>query len=191
MADYKKQGRKLKKAGIINFDLRRNLTPQQKAAITRQSKKYGEVLDSDQFVTRHISTKKAKILKGRGYATYNNKVWIPTDGAERVQVTTKWIKGKKMDVIKRTKTDKKMRLSEIELIIAKDRLHDEIEAQMATMLPRGQFYTARFFGHSAFSDRFTSLESLNNYLKNFTPKDKKTSKDELLASISIISIDRL
>jgi len=178
--NYKTKARHLKKAGIINYDLRRKLTPHQKANITRQSKKYNEVLGSTQFVTRHLKPKTIKILKERGFATHGNKVWIPTDGFQTVHV--------KGDKIIRTKEDGKAKFIDSEFIISGANILTKLKELFDTKLPRGHQVSARIGGHGAFKNPLSSYEQLFYYITEiFKPKDSGSDKEELIEAMSIVN----
>lgn len=182
MSNYKKQARQLKKAGIIKYDLRRKLNPQQKAAITRQFKKYGEVIDkTEKFAARHLSPKNATILKNKGYKTYGRKVWIPFDDFDSVQVR----RGK----IVRLREDKFASLIDVEPIIKRSELLSELKRALDTKIPKGTRVTVRIGGHQKFSRMFANYADLLFYVTNvFDPKDADSNKADLINEMSLVTI---
>lgn len=61
------------------WDLRKPLSPGQKSWITKQSKKYAQVIRRpDEFSIRRVSKSTAKTLKETGFAVEGNRAIIPT-----------------------------------------------------------------------------------------------------------------
>lgn len=73
----------LKANGFIKQDLRKNPTPAQKGAITRQWNKYGKYF-SDNYVARKADKEQLKRFKQSGNFVNNGKVYIDKEGYDKV-----------------------------------------------------------------------------------------------------------
>ena len=105
----RKAARLLKKAGLIDYDLRRKLTPAQKGRITKLWKgpKHKEtggrgegwktILDNDQIVFRSVSKKREKELVELGYRSNGKgRVYIDSEGFDEVHIKRNKIIKKKL-----------------------------------------------------------------------------------------------
>jgi len=175
---FKNKAKKLKKAGIINFDLRKKLNNGQKAAISRQFTAFSKVLDKD-YTRRSVSKAKAKKFKKAGYHVHNNRVWLPTDGFD-----SKNIKIKTNSVDYGGPKAHKRRI--VQLTTGEDFL-PKLKALSNKKLKKNEFVTVQIGDDNPFWTLFTSYEDLLNYIAAWNPDDHDDMRDELIAKMSITS----
>lgn len=167
---YRETLKKLKKNKVsINIDARKsdkNLTPAEKAKITRLGKKFNHIIEGF-YIKKHVGKKGADTLeKNYGHLRQGNNVWLPTNGGKGNEL-------KKVRV-KTTKTG-----VEIERIFSSGKrtlelpLHNptdfEGEAQKRfDNLKFGTSLTVKIGDSHAWKNRnFGSLQQLNNYMPGF------------------------
>lgn len=158
----------LKKFGFINQDLRKNPTPQQKAAITRQWQKYGAFL-SEGFAHRKIKKADKKKFQEAGFFTKGNNVFINKEGYDRVYIGR--------DHVTKIKGDKKSKT----LLIPPSGIIDELERRLHEPHKKGVFYTVKIGDNGMFGSRVINLEELEHYIKHvfkarMTQKEKRAFK---------------
>jgi len=187
-AEYKKRAKLLKKSGLVEYDLRKQLSTNQKRKIRRlwngeqSSTKWGDVLNkkADKFTKRHVSDKKLKILKSQGYPVSGNTVFIPNDGYDSIH-----IKGNKI-----IKTEKGKKI--IDFIIPNHKILDELERLTNDKtLPKDTFVTVRIGDNGPFQRIvFDNYGALFHYVSNWNPKDVGADREQLISLMSIIEYDR-
>lgn len=174
----KQRARALKRAGVIDYDLRRTLTPGQKAAITRawrgtgrgvQSLPWGRIVSRDDIVRRTVSPKKAKLLRQLGYAVAGRRVFIDTEGHPEVH-----IRGNK--IIKSGRGKKEI----VDFIVDKENLLATLKRLSGTKLPPNEFLTVKIGNNAAFRRRFVSYSQLLRYLSHWKPKKDFNMRDDLI-----------
>ena len=189
---------RLKKLGLINYDLRERLHYKQREKIEKLAEKYSEVLKHpQQFITRPIGKKTAAQLKQSGYETIKDirtgkiRSLIPIrpdvtrvrikGGIVKVQYdgyTEKWLIGTKPQ-------DYEAELTRLESVQKRDPYNFQITGKIGSNGP---------FKHS----RFVDVNSMRNYLKAWkvhaplNVKGKKARddyKNDLLQHLTIVQID--
>lgn len=177
---YKKRAKELKKNKIINFDLRKKLSPQQKAAITKHWEKEAHYIKGD-YVKRHVSKKHEKAFKEKGFRKVGRSYWVPTDGYSSVH-----IRGEK---IIKTKYEQGRKRTSIESIVPRKDIFTELEKLKNQPKQEGVFYTVRFGGNQKFNLAM-SAESLLHYLKNELNfnENEDIELDEFIEGLEIIQI---
>jgi len=181
--DYKKLAKKLKKHGIINFDLRKNLSPQQKGAITKQWRRYDQFLTGD-YVKRHVNKKHQKDFDARKIKKIGKSYFINKEGFDEVH-----IKGNK---IIRTKRDMGKRRTQTEIIKSPVGLIKELEQLENKKLPKGTFVTLRYAGNSTFNMAAPSYAELLFYVKNkmtFKEADGVPDMDTFIEGLELVTIE--
>ena len=185
----KEIAKKLKSAKLIDFDLRRNLTPAQKGRITKLWKgpKHKEtggrgegwktILDNEQIVFRSVSKKREKQLVELGYRSNGKgRVYIDSEGFDEVH-------------IKRNKIIKKKPGKVISDLLIPDRdVLETLERLTDKPMPRGMEVTVRIGDYAPFRQSFVSFESLLRYVSNWKPKKDLEQRDNLVGQMSIVKI---
>lgn len=173
----KHKAKLLKRAGIVKYDLRRNLTPAQKSVITRQWNRYGELItNTERYARRHVSNKRIKELKKHGYKTHGNTAWIPMNGYENVHIKHGKIvyrgADKGRDVLLDTGANILRRLTKL----------------TRKQLPPGQRVTVKIGENDRFSIVFASYKELENYLRAWHPENPKheNERENLINQMSIV-----
>lgn len=186
--DYLDKARLLKKAGFVDYDLRRNLTQAQKGVITKAWNKNSAVIThADNFVSRKVAPKTADKMKRDGY-TVNKKgrVFVQLEGYEKVQIKSHAKTGGRDITVIRATGNKK---SVTKVLVGKE-LVDALENFDDKKLKKNQFVTIRIGDNAAFKQSYKGKALLMNYIKNsFNPKDKGTDKDYLISQMSIVTIE--
>jgi len=178
---YKSRAKKLKKAGFLSIDLRRNLSPQNKSRITKAHKKYNRFIN-DNFIVRHVSKKRAKQLKENGFIVRGGKVILPTDGFDSKQIK---IKGNKIQYIGADKSIDIILTSRLDFLPKLKKLSE-------STLPRGQFVTVRIGESQPFRQAFRSYQLLLRYINDWEPKDptknqtQQEQRDDLIDQMAIV-----
>ncbi|MEG9862953.1 MAG: hypothetical protein V6Z81_10790 [Parvularculales bacterium] len=196
---YKDHAKKLKQSGIINFDLRKKLTPQQKASITKKWADYRSVIEpkaskstgrKKEYVTRTVSKKVSAELKKAGYKTFGNKVWIGKDRYKSVSIKSRKLKNgeTRVEIVRKSrgKTSREKLYSKAGNIFA------DIEKAMETRkLMPNMFVSVKIGSNNPFSVNLpvNSYQELMNYLTKWQPKDDLLSRDELLSKMTLVYIN--
>jgi hypothetical protein len=173
-----KYAKQLKKIGLINFDLRKNLTPSQKTTITKLSDKYKSYLKRPkEFVIRPVQKETKKVAEKSGYLTTKKSIILPIHGATKVSVSNKKIiyyrDGKK---------------EEVHLIGNLESFYKKA-FELQTKIKKNQLVTFKYGDNAASNYSFNSLEELKKYLTEvLEPRFK--NKKELYTSISIMTLER-
>ena len=186
---YIKKAKLLKQHRLIDYDLRKTLTPARKAAITRlwKGKKkdddshydgWGQYIDNKNVIFRTVSNKRLKELKALGYKTHGNRVYIDSEGYDEIH-----IKGK--HVIKKKKGKK-----QTDLLVPRGEILNTLERLTKKKLPKGQFVTVRIGDYSPFKTVLKSYESLLNYVSNWKPRKEFDARDDLIGQMSIVEIEQ-
>lgn len=186
--DAKEKAAALKRAGFINYDLRKSLSAGQKSYITKQWKKHSAVITHPgNFIARTVSAPAAAKMKADGYDVAGRKVYISKEGYETATVKSRKEKGKPVQVLITRKlgrkTSKTRVYTEMELLRALEKAKPET-------LPPGKMITVRIGNHAQFNAKFRSKEELAFYVNNkFTPADPGEDKDYLISQMSIVEFD--
>lgn len=180
--DYKKYARILKKNKLIDIDLRKNLTSNQKRQISALYNHWGAILDSDKLVQRTVSTKRVNQLKKQGYKAIGNKVFIPTERypSKGIRVTEKGIRYKS--------DDKEL------FVVASGNILEQLESMTDKQMPEGTYITVRIGSHSRFGHAFDNIGKLLDYIKQWKPTTKdgrrfKKEKHELISQMQIVTFN--
>jgi len=181
----------LKNLGLINYDLRKKLKPQQKGRITRLKKQYKKELKSpDKIKILKVTKTQARKLKDKGITIKpGNHAVINTPNKEKVKITRDSLV--LTDPRRKKKTEFSLKKGP-ELLV-------ELERQIIKGKKPGRTITVRLASGQEFSEKFDSYESLLNYLQAFIPTnltsrqgDKKANdiKNELFEDMKIITFKR-
>lgn len=185
-SDYKNRARLLKKNKLIDYDLRRKLTPQQKAAITKQwggkttadeqshHNGFGHLIQNEQVTRRVVSQKRANQLKELGYPVHGRSVFIDKEGYDSVH-----IKGN--TIIKRNEEKE-----EKDYLISHENILKHLKRLVKRKLKPNETVTVRIGDYSPFRTVLHSYESLLNYVSNWQPRKDFAARDDLIAQMSIV-----
>lgn len=183
--DRKRIAKKLKKANLINYDLRKNLTRGQKRQLNKLWKDddWKRTLNDANTVFRTVSKKTAKKFKDIGYKTSGRRVYINSEGYPSVHI-------KKDNIVK---SDPDFPEKVVKDLLVPDRdILDTLKRLTGKKLPRGVSITVRIGSatdRDSFSRiKFKSYEELLNYLSKWQPRDKFESRDNLISQMSIVEI---
>jgi hypothetical protein len=188
---YKSVGKKLKAAGFIDYDLRRNLNSGQKAAITRLARQYSQLINKPETFSVIPAPKGSKsALKTAGFTVNKaGKAVIPlyqydTRHGEEQRFTSAKIKGSRIYL--------KGKYREEEIVLAGSReFFGELKhlSEQAKNLPRNQMLTVQIDDNKAFPSKFRSYHELYKYLtEDWHPNDGPRAKKKLMARMSIVTI---
>ena len=192
--EYKKRAKLLKKAGFIShYNLRKSLTSNQKRSIRRLwngerteknekiSSGWGEVLDThaEKFTGRTVSNKTARLMKKQGIKVKGNRVYIPNDGFDSIQ-----IKNNRIIKIEGNKRIEDLLLTGTDLI-------SELKNRLDTPLKMGEFVTVRISDNSPFrSVLIKDYASLLQYVQRWQPNTPgRWDREELIEQMSIVTFD--
>lgn len=187
---YKERAKLLKKNKLIKYDLRRNLTGQQKAAITKlwEGKKdkdeqghhngYGHLIKNKDVTRRVVSNKRAKQLKELGYAVHGRNVFIDKEGYENVHI--------KGDTIVKSNDEKEVR----DYLISSEHILTQLKKLTKRKLKRNESVTVRIGDYAPFSKTMQSFESLLNYVSNWQPRKDYAARDDLINQMSIVKFKK-
>lgn len=163
-----------------NYDLRFQLSPQQKSAITRAHNRYKSIVNNpDNFQIVAVKNKTAKSI---------------TSAAKKVKISggiTKLIipKEKQQSVtVKRGKVVYTEKGFTTTVMGGGMQFFDESKKAFAKKLKKGEYVTVKIGGARPFERTFTDRLSLLNYMRDWKPKDDP--KADLIQSISIVRVDR-
>jgi len=154
----------LRKFGLGgNYDLRRELSPQQKAAITRQADRYGSIINyPDNFAIVQVKNKTAesitaaaKKVKQKGGKT---KLIVPIE------------KGQKVSIKRGHLAIKDKQFSE-EIYPGGWKFFENAQKVFKKKLKSGEYVTIRVGGNRPFSRIFKSMGELLNYAQGWMPND--------------------
>jgi len=185
---YKEKAKALKRAGLIEYDLRRTLTPQQKAVITRkwkgtgrgQSLPWGNILTRDDIVTRTVSPKKAETMRRMGYAVSGRRVYIDTEGYREIHV-----RGNKI-IKKGGKGGKEI----IDFVIDKKDILATLKRLSKQPRNPNETLTVKIGNNGPFRQKFVSYTALLNYLTKWKPKKDFDAREELINQMSIVKFNK-
>ena len=190
LKETKRQAKLLKKAGLIEYDLRRTLTPAQRGRITklwkgpkdketgRRTQGWKPILDSGEYVFRTVNKKRIRQFDELGYRTAKKRIYIHARGFDKVH-----IKGNK---IVKSKPGKQTE----DLLIPPENFLKELEARVGTPRKKGEFLTVRIGDREPFSKSFVSYQSLLQYIEKWKPHDKFADREALINQMSIVRFNR-
>lgn len=189
IAEYKKKAKILKRYKLIDHDLRSKPTPAQRAVVTRLWKGriakdpnrrshfagWGSILTDSDTIVRTVSDKRARQLKQLGYRVSGRRVFLDSEGADKLH-----IKGNK---IIRTYPDKEIE----DILIGAKEIIPELE-RLTTDRPlkSNEFVTVRIGDHSPFRERFDNINRLLNYVSKWQPRKDFHLRDDLINQMSIV-----
>ena len=187
--DYQKKARELKRAGFLDYDLRKTLNQGQKAAITRLWRQNSAVIThADNFESRHVAKAAADKMRRDGY-TVNKKgrVFVQKEGYDNVSIKSRKKKDGTREVkITRATGNKKSVTkvySEFELLSALEKFDSD-------KLRKNQYVTVRIGDNAAFKLRYKDKKQLLDYVRNsWRPKDPGADRDFLISQMSIVTIE--
>ena len=209
----------LKNRGLIKFDLRQKLTPQKKAAITRQWNKYGSDINFEENIKansgaggefKQINTNKKTFktqLRRAGYLVEGNKAYINKDGFDSIEFKNGRIirksKGKISEEILFTEGDVFNQLKQFSEKEINDRTTWKAVrignfSPMGFSTRKGKYKDMPLNERPASAQRFDNFNQLLNYVSNWQPKDveklneadARKLKNKLISSMSLTTIDR-
>lgn len=178
---YKERAKELKRAGLLDIDLRKTITPAIKSSITQRYNNNKAVLNHLQdFTVKIVSRQTAKNLELAPIKTKTKsgrvKVFIPNPEHGTVRVK----KGGRIQI-------QTADYEETVYKAGKD-LEKTIKKVFAKKLGPKEYVTARFGKHNRFSLTFDNPYQLLFYLREFEPSDEDTDKDELFTHLSITRV---
>jgi hypothetical protein len=161
----KSPARILRSKGLIPGDWNlRQLTRGQKSYITKQAKRYSDVLrNPGDYVSRRVSQSTAKLLKGAQYTVKGQRVLLHTPGADKVSVARGKVK-----FIRQRQSETVLLQNAPDFLRQLENLGD-----MNARLPRGT-YVGFKIGDSQVIGTFDSVADAYNYATNrrmFTGRD--------------------
>jgi hypothetical protein len=192
--------RRLKALGLIDYDLRRALSPGQKSNITRLARKYSGIVDHPaEFVKRTVSKKTADLLKDSGYQTFKNKktksyrTVIPSKDTVSVRI-------KNDRLIREFPTHREtsllfLRHDFLSRLEQEHERHVNLYGEEYYQTGEGKFFTVKI-GDAGAWHHFRSPYVLLNYIEQWQPKDvlnpnskhfRRTDlKNELITQMALI-----
>lgn len=191
--DYKDAARVLKKAGLINFDLRKKLTPQQKGRIARLTEykrgatpeekhspenlpplrsfvKYPELFD-----VVKLNKKQSAVFKASGYEVINGRAVI------RKRPDAKTIIDAKNGIIR---YESKVASETVYLASHKD-FFQKAQKIFSTKLKKGEFITGRFGNFGVFNSRFIDYADFYRYVSEKFGWDSEQARQLQLVIVKI------
>lgn len=177
---YQKVAGDLKKLGLIDYDLRQNLSTGQKSRITKLASEYGHAIrHPEMFHIAKVGKETAKALKDSGYkVTPTNRALIPLHEFTSAKIKRGYIEFKAGNL-----TEKSY------LAGAKD-FHKKLEGITKRRLKRNEMITAKIGDSAAFNTRFSRYSDLYKYLSTFYPKDPGMTREKLYGLLSIVTIEK-
>ena len=199
--ELNKKRKLLKQYDFIKQDLRKNPTPAQKAAITKQWNKYGDFLSGD-YAIKKLPKTQLKNYSKHGHLTTKTHAFVNKEKYDRVyfgkDFITKTKKGKKVKYLLRDNSDFLPTLEEtilanenvknntVMFTVGNDRV---IEKRMASYKDFQEYLK------QTFSQQLTKQQKED--MKNLSPKERKKYKKRILDNneyvrnnIAIVTIDR-
>lgn len=173
---FRNNARKLKALGLIDYDLRKTLSPAQKGQVTKLAKKYSGIVDhKDDFVIRTVSTKTARMADETGFQVFTSKktgrkkVVVKSKDAKSVRITPEKIIRRFQNYKETTHlVRKKDILSTLEFYA--DKYEREYGEDYAEYGEHGKFFSVKI-GESEAWKVFRSPRDLMNYISSWQPKD--------------------
>jgi len=186
--EYKRKARLLKKHKLIDYDLRKELSPAQMAAITKKwaGKKdhdgeghhggFGYLIENkkDKYIHRHVSKKRARQLKELGYPVHGQRVYIDKEGFDNIHI--------RGDQIIKQNDEKRIK----DFLLGGADILKELEKRLNKNLKPNETVTVRIGNNSPFRTALPSYESLLNYVSNWQPKADFNRRDELIGLMSLV-----
>ena len=167
----------LKKLKLIDYDLRKALTPAQNKRINRLYKEYKQIiLKPETFHFATVKKESAKVLKKSGYTVIGTRAIIPHKGFDKVSI--------KKDHILSQNSD----LKEITLLSGSPKFHANLKSLANKKLNRNQYMSAKIGDNAAFDRPFLSYADLFRYVNTFNPKDAENDSKKAFNIKSMISV---
>lgn len=181
-AQYKALALKLKRQKIVSFDLRKKLTASQKSSITKNYKKYRDIIDfPNEFVKRYVSKKTInEFKKAKIYTILNNKVYIPKNGYEDIKIGNYF--GKKAIIRTMPLKTRGQQKKVIDIIDSQKNILKN-EDFLRGKLPPNSDITARIGDNSPFIQGYSSVRELLAYINT-------TFTQDLISQISLVIVPR-
>lgn len=188
--ESKKRAKLLKKANLLNpekYDLRKPLTSRQIGQINKlwngpkhkdggRGQGWKNTLNNPDIVKRHLSKKKANLLKEQGYQVVNQTVYIPKNGAKEIHVKGMEIVKKYSDAIEK------------DFIFPTGDILKNLQELSSRPLKTNQYVTVKIGNNAPFNQTFDSFLTLLNYLGKWKPRDKFSDREELIGHMSLVEI---
>jgi hypothetical protein len=186
-SSYKEKAKKLKKAGLLDIDLRKKLSPSEKGLITKRFTQNSSIMNNLQdYAIRFVSKSTAKKVEGDRLRIKTKsgkvKLFIPLDTKNQ---SVKIKKGKMI------KSDGQY--SET-IYKAGWKFQETATHIFKKKLERNEYVQIKIGGNRPISRTFKDMTALMNYAASFMPKDKykgKTQlevKSELIEYFSIVKV---
>jgi hypothetical protein len=152
----------LKAKGLIpkEWDLRKTLSAGQKSWITKQERKYSEVIKHpEKFQSRTYSNATVKKLKGAGYFGEGNRILIPNFGDKSSRTTV----NEDTITVRRTLRNGET-VTEIVYLHSGPELLKRLQRKFSKPLPSGEFWAFRVGDNNTFLSNHTkTLGQLMHY----------------------------
>jgi hypothetical protein len=178
----KSPARILRSKGLIPGDWNlTQLTGGQKSYITKQAKRYSDVVrNPEDYVSRRVSQSTAKLLKGAQYTVKGQRVLLHTPGADKVSIA----RGK-VRFVRQRQSETVLLQSSPDFLRQLERL-DDIKAE----LPPGQ-YVGFKIGDSQVIGTFKTIEEAYYYATGTRGVDHRRGFEGMDAqSVALVLIDR-
>ena len=176
----KKTIKSLSSIGILNYKASdiKNLSPQQKGAITKKYREYAHYINKPQdFSVKKVSANNKKLLKEAGYKTSNtNRALIPLKGNENVKL--------KKGELYFTKGER------IERVYLSKNSDDLIRKIKSLEKKKGILIGIKIGENTVANARFLNIKDASNYVQNILiPKKRIESEQEFRPLISMVEIN--
>ena len=177
----------MKALGLIDYDLRRDLSTGQKSRITKLEKslpkeEYGGFLDyPHKYVVKKVNPKRAHELADSGYVVSRaNRAVLPKGKFDTVE-----LRGAKMI---RTKGN----IKEETILVGSLDFEKEFKKAASKKLQKNQQFSARIGENGHFKETYSSIAALNHYIRHdlagkLTEKDPEKRK-KIFAQLSLVTI---
>jgi hypothetical protein len=179
---FSEKARAVKRLGVIDYDLRRTLTPAQKGVITKKFNEYG--LGND-ITVRVIGKAKSKLLKDSGFKVFKSKSGVyktvlPFSGDVHI---------KRNSIVQKTDSGKTTFITHLG-----DREHffERAKRQLAN-LKKGESLTLRIGDNNMFRQkRFHDFNSFYHYVSQWTPDsvEAQPRREELMQLMQTVVINQ-
>jgi hypothetical protein len=177
---YQKVAGDLKRLGLIDYDLRKNLSTGQKSRIATLARDYGHALKHPELfhIAKVGEERKKELIKSGFKVTPTNRAVIPLMNYESARIKKGNIEFKANGMSEKT------------YLAGSKNFIPTFEKLARKKLKRNQMITVRIGDHAPFNSRFNTVEALTHYVRNvFTPKDKGAEKEKLQRLMSIVTIE--
>lgn len=179
--DYKARAKQLKKAGFVDYDLRRaEFTKAEKARIRKLYASNSEIVNNpDKFQKIRAGKKTRAAAKKSGLAVSKSAVYVEKGNYSSVKIVHR----KGVAIVRKANSERVI----TEKLIHGEALLNELEKVGKKKLPANCYMTVRIGKNNPFKSVFRSADQLLYYLTNvFQPADDGADIDDLIAGMSLV-----